>query len=415
MKTLRLELVQSEIVLMTGKAAVLEGTLYVNLQKNTKVKSLQLEFTGQSSVTWVDENAYSAASRHTTATHIEHTWPLVEHHHKQPPTILPAGLHTYPFTLELPDTLPETLATTHGKVVYRLTATLTKPGLAFQSSHVSAIVNLLRQHRSLSPGSQAYQRGGRLVNSAEDKLKYMITLPQLRVPHSTKLPLQVSITAPNDRTTIQVLQVGLWERTVYRSEDRRREDMRLIKIQKSEGWPHDERHLSRDHPIMTWNKVLLYDMPPIGTDVHQCNPSADNGLIKVTHLLRFMILGSEGTKRFRIENEISLTVLAFEDEYQPRSRRRSSDEGADGQEGGDEVEYDENGDPITELPSYLTSFMTPRVSIDSDRELVDYTQDDDLLQALIAARIHLPTYAESEEDTNSQNPSRDVSRNPSTK
>ncbi len=54
MKTLRIELVESEITLALGKPAMLEGTVYLNLQKNTKVKSLQLEFSGRTSVTWVD-------------------------------------------------------------------------------------------------------------------------------------------------------------------------------------------------------------------------------------------------------------------------------------------------------------------------------------------------------------------------
>ncbi|KAF9572516.1 hypothetical protein EC968_009740 [Mortierella alpina] len=352
----------------------------------------------------MDENTYSATARHTAVPHIEHTWSLVEHHHKQPPTIMPAGLHTYPFSLELPDTLPESLNMAHGKVVYRLTATLTKPGLTFHSSNAIATIYIRRRHRAQSFASRTHQRGGRLVNSAEDKIKYMVTLPHLRVLHSTKLPLQVSITALSNRTSIQVLQVGLWERAVYSTEDRHREEMRLVKIQKSEGWSHeDHSHSSSlDQSVMTWNKVLLFDMPSIGTTTHECNPSADNGLIKVTHVLRFTVLGCDGAKRFRVENEIGISVLAVEDEH-----RHSWTGGVEEEE----VEYDENGNPVTELPSYLTSFTTPRVSIDSEREL-DPT-DDDLLQALIAARIHLPSYAESEEDTNSRDPSRDVSRNAS--
>ncbi|KAF9283181.1 hypothetical protein BGZ68_005509 [Mortierella alpina] len=398
MKTLRIELVESEIILTLGKPAMLEGTLHLNLQKSTKVKSLQLEFSGRTSVTWVDENTYAPATRHTTVPHIEHTWSLVEHHHKQPPTVMPAGLYTYPFSLELPDTLPESLNMAHGKVIYRLTATLTKPGLTFHSSNAIATVNIIRKHRAQSLASRTYQRGGRLVNSAEDKIKYMVTLPHLRVLHSTKLPLQVSITALNNRTSIQVLQVGLWERAVYRAEERQRVDMRLVKIQKSEGWSHED-HSSVDQPVMTWNKVLLFDMPHIGPATHECNPSADNGLIKVTHILRFTVLGFDGLKRFRVENEICLSVLAVEDEH----HHAWIDGGEE-----DEVEFDENGNPVTELPSYLTSFTTPRVSIDSEREL-DPT-DDDLLQALAAARIHLPSYAESEEDSNSRGPSRDVSQ-----
>jgi hypothetical protein len=54
MKTLKIELANSELVLMTGKTTTLQGVLHVNLQKNTKVKSLQIEFSGRSSVTWVD-------------------------------------------------------------------------------------------------------------------------------------------------------------------------------------------------------------------------------------------------------------------------------------------------------------------------------------------------------------------------
>ncbi|KAG0369472.1 hypothetical protein BGZ54_009830 [Gamsiella multidivaricata] len=386
-KTLRIELAQPEIVLMNGQVTTLEGVVYVNLYKNIKVKTLQLEFSGRSSVTWIDDNAYSPATRHTTAPHIEHTWNLISHQHKQPPTLLQSGQHAYPFALELPDTLPETLTTTHGKVAYRLTATLTRPGLTnFNSSTVTMPVTIHRRHPVQA--SRAYQRGGRAASSPEDKVKYKITMPQVRVPHSTKIPLQVSITAPTARTHVQVLQVGLWERVVYRADGRKRVDMRLVKIQKSEGW---ERPPNHETEAWNWNKVLLFDMPQMGSDLNQCNPSADNGLMKVGHILRFSILGTDGTKRFRVENEIGLKVLAFEDEYQ-----MDPEEEADGFDG--------------ELPSYLTSFTTPRVSFDSERNM-DPAEDD--LLRLMVQRIHLPTYAESEEDANSRGTSRDVSRNTS--
>ncbi|OAQ33187.1 hypothetical protein K457DRAFT_122880 [Linnemannia elongata AG-77] len=389
-KTLKIELTQPEVVLMTGQTTMLEGVVYVNLHKTTKVKSLHLEFSGRSSVTWVDDNAYSPATRHQTSPHIEHSWALIPHQHKQPAILLSAGQHAYPFSMELTDVLPETLTTTHGKVAYRLTATLTKPGLTFNSSTVTLPVNVLRRHPVQA--SRAYQRGGRAVSAPEDKIKYKITMPQTRVPHNTKVPLQVSITAPTPRTFVQVLQVGLWERVVYRADGRKRVDMRLVKIQKSEGWDRPPNHQSE---AWNWNKVLLFDMPQMGSDQNNCNPSADNGLMKVTHILRFSILGTDGTKRYRVENEIDIKVLAFEDDYQidPEDTGNGSSEGADG-----------------ELPSYLTSFSTPRVSFDSERDMDP--GDDDLLRAMIQ-RIHLPSYAESEEDANSRNPSRDVSRSTS--
>lgn len=177
--------------------------------------------------------------------------------------------------------------------------------------------------------------------------------------------------------------------------------MRLVKIQKSEGWPHVDRHGNTlQNDSVTWNKVLLFDMPPLGNEMNQCNPSADNGLMKVNHLLRFTILGGDTVtnKRFRVENEVELKVLACEDQ----ATITSEDEENNGIDG--------NG-----LPSYLTSFTTPRVSLDSEREILDRSlnrlnDDDDLLRAMLAARIHLPTYAESEEETNSRNASRSASR-----
>lgn len=53
-KTLRIEVEKNEVVLMAGSTTKLEGTLYLSLKHNTKVKTLQLEFSGRSSVTWVD-------------------------------------------------------------------------------------------------------------------------------------------------------------------------------------------------------------------------------------------------------------------------------------------------------------------------------------------------------------------------
>ncbi|KAF8936210.1 hypothetical protein BGZ58_004471 [Dissophora ornata] len=373
-KTVSIELAHPEVVLMNGQVAVLEGTVYLNLHKNTKIKTLHLEFSGRSSVTWVD------ATRHTTAPHIEHSWNLISHQPKQAPTQMQSGQHAFPFSLELPDTLPETLTTTHGKVSYRLTATLTKPGLTFNTT--TTTIPAIIHRRYPIQASRAYLRGGRAVSAPEEKVKYKITVPQIRVPHGTKIPLQVSITAPTSQIQIQVLQVGLWERVVYRADGRKRVDMRLVKIQKSEGW---DRPSNQETEAWNWNKVLLFDMPHMGSEMNQCNPSADNGLMKVAHALRFSILGTDGAKRFRIENEIDLRVLAFEDEYQ--------------------MDPEEQGEGYdVELPSYLTSFTTPRVSFDSERDMDP--ADDDILRQMIH-RIHLPTYAESEEDANSRNTSRD--------
>ena len=53
-KTLKIELTHPEVILMAGQTTMLEGVVYVNLHKTTKVKSLHLEFSGRSSVTWVD-------------------------------------------------------------------------------------------------------------------------------------------------------------------------------------------------------------------------------------------------------------------------------------------------------------------------------------------------------------------------
>ncbi|KAF9086430.1 hypothetical protein BGX23_008892 [Mortierella sp. AD031] len=397
-KTLRIELAPKDIVLTTGKTAVLEGTLYLTLHKTTKIKTLHLEFMGRSSVTWVDDaNAYSPATRYQSAPHIEHTWAMIPHQHKQPATVLQAGQHAFPFTLDLPDNLPETMTTTHGKCAYRLTATLTKPGITFSTTNATTPVTLLRRFTTDGPLSRTYQRGGRLVNEPNDKVKYKIALPQVRVPHSMKVPLQVVITSPNDQISVQVLQVGLWERVVYRAEDRQRADIRLVKIQKSGGWPHVSADGNPTTESVTWNKVLLFEMPSMGHASSECNPSGDNGLMKVTHHLRFTILGSEGTKRFRLENELEVKVLAFEDEAPMLVF---------------EGRIDENGESLSELPSYLTSFSTPRVSFDAERDGIVVStgeEDDDVLRALVA-QIHLPTYAESEEDTHSRDGSRNGSR-----
>ncbi|KAF8945817.1 hypothetical protein BGZ47_001894 [Haplosporangium gracile] len=368
-KTLRIELANKDVVLTTGKTTLLEGTLYLTLQKTTKIKTLNLEFSGHSSVTWID--------------------------------VLQAGQHAFPFSLELPDNLPETMTTTHGKVAYHLTANLTKPGISFSTTTASASVCILRRRVAEGPLSRAYQRGGRLVNEVDDKVKYRIALPQVRFPHSMKIPLQVAITSPSNEITVQVLQVGLWERVVYRADERKRVDMRLVKIQKSGGWPHvNAEGLPTTEPV-TWNKVLLFEMPQLGPEsTSQCNSSCDNGLMKVTHHLRFTILGFDGAKRFRLENELEVKVLAFEDESPAFSA-------------GLEMEaFDENGESLSELPSYLTSFSTPRVSFDAERDggtVPPMEEDDDVLRALVA-RVHLPTYAESEEDTHSRDNSRNGSR-----
>ncbi|KAF9412770.1 hypothetical protein BGZ76_005130 [Entomortierella beljakovae] len=384
-KLLKIELSQPELVLKDGDITVMEGIVYVNLQKNIKVKTLQLEFVGRTTINWIDDNSYSSSSKHTSATHIEHSWPLIAHEHKQPPTPLQAGQHAFSFSLELPDTLPETLHTTHGSVQYKLSASFVKSGIRFHTHTTSAYVTIKRQHIQ---ASRSYHQSARCSNNTNDEIKYTVTLPQTRVPHATKVPLQVSITAPTSRIQVQVLQVGLWEKIIYKSDGRRKVDMRLVKIQKSEGWGRPPNH---EAEAWNWNKVLLFDMPRIGSDLNQCNPSVDSGLMKVVHLLRFSILGSDGSRRFRVENEIDIKVLAFEDD----------------------IAVDPNEDVFahdSELPSYLTSFTTPRVSMDESERPTEHVEED-LLRNMLH-RIHLPTYTESEV-ANSRGNSRSNSRSAS--
>ncbi|KAF9583412.1 hypothetical protein BGW38_009528 [Lunasporangiospora selenospora] len=386
-KTLRIELPSHDVVLMTGRTTKLEGIVYLTLLKPTKVKSLHLEFSGRSSVTWVDDSSFAPAIRHSTAPHIEHTWFLISHEHKQPPTLLQPGQHAFPFSLDLPDTLPESLSLSHGRVSYRLSATLTKPGISFNPANTSTNVYILRRYPANSQLSRQFQQGSRVVGEPDDKIQYRISVPQVRVPLGSKLPLQVTLISPGQQTTVQVLQVGLWECVVYNVDGRERVDLRLVKIQKSEGWPHEIQDGQSSNDAVTWSKVLLFDMPAMGPELNQCNPSTDNTLMKVTHLLRFTILGCEGAKRYRIERELHLMTLAFEDEEE-RLNVTAGDE---------------------ELPSYLTSFTTPRVSLDSERDL--NLLDDDVLRGLVDATIHLPTYDESEVvEMSSRNPSRDGSR-----
>src|SRR5690606_35360584 len=54
---------------------------------------------------------------------------------------------------------------------------------------------------------------------------------------------------------------------------RQQEDSRVVKSQKSEGWPH-RNHLDESVDVaVTWNKILLFDMPSIGSEYTDCNPS----------------------------------------------------------------------------------------------------------------------------------------------
>lgn len=53
-KTLKIELETPEVVLKNGQMTTMKGTVFVNCHKPIKVKTLLLEYSGRSSVTWVD-------------------------------------------------------------------------------------------------------------------------------------------------------------------------------------------------------------------------------------------------------------------------------------------------------------------------------------------------------------------------
>uniref|UniRef100_A0A3P9AB59 Arrestin C-terminal-like domain-containing protein n=1 Tax=Esox lucius TaxID=8010 RepID=A0A3P9AB59_ESOLU len=95
------------------------GRITLVLNKETKVDSLFIKAKGDADVSWEnDDDSYSAHNRYFKVK----TFMI----NKNPQgTILPSGIHIYPFSLQIPEgSMPSSFRGNHGRIVYRLKAKL---------------------------------------------------------------------------------------------------------------------------------------------------------------------------------------------------------------------------------------------------------------------------------------------------
>ncbi|KAF8650270.1 hypothetical protein AX16_005324 [Volvariella volvacea WC 439] len=151
----------------------LSGHVSLNLTEDTAVKQILLSFKGKAVVP-ADLDA-ATFSRFTTSTFFSHDWQFLKGDRSSLRT-LRAGLHSFPFRLDLPASLPSSINTTtlgEASISYELNAQVLRSAFSY-NVHATAPVTILR---SLGQEALEYQQTLDIEGAWPDKVMYSCMIP----------------------------------------------------------------------------------------------------------------------------------------------------------------------------------------------------------------------------------------------
>ncbi|CAG8459748.1 15692_t:CDS:1 [Funneliformis mosseae] len=246
---LKIKLVESTIILHGSPeeslGCFLRGELILNLAKLAKIKRLELKFLGKIKLFIPHTTGEIAASNNYIEKEvISHNWTFIDqpqdlinnedddssvHNNKSLTSrlfhslsksstskksfkyhhVLSKGIHTFPFELFLPGTLPESINTNIGKINYKVTAKVTKSGI-FSRIRKSQYVTILRTI------SDEWNQGKVVSNDWNDLCRYEISFLKKAFPIGDCVKIDLKL-MPKDKVKLdlQYVHIDLVERSVY--------------------------------------------------------------------------------------------------------------------------------------------------------------------------------------------------------
>ncbi|KAF9282996.1 hypothetical protein BGZ68_005619 [Mortierella alpina] len=299
----------------SGNTTALKGNLILTLSKPTKVASLAICFSGSTHIAFLGAGKRAHYSRH----HIRSQQFLIEPRPQSDQyTLLSKNTLSYPFSIEVPNSLPPSVTTPQGGTIYRLTVVLTLAKsagiMSFLSSgttfNTSSIVQIYRAPRNrcqlmeqptaalsedaeedveeedeeIVPESQ--DRGITLTEqrSPEDdnemmpatvnhtwpgQLETSVAIPFTVLPPTSKPDLHLRVRVLRGNMGIKSFQAALWERAVFRVQKAgapigsKKHVIgvrdRVVSAQRCDaGWVNDTITSQVPH---TFEKVVLFSIP----------------------------------------------------------------------------------------------------------------------------------------------------------
>ncbi|RCH79661.1 hypothetical protein CU098_004729, partial [Rhizopus stolonifer] len=251
---------------------ILRGSVVLNCQETTKVRSISLKFIGKAKVNWTEGLGSHQRHYKDEKTIIKHEWSFLRPKHKN--YHLPEGHYKWDFELPLPGDLPETVNHELGQVSYRLKAVVDRPTFSMNYNDRREI----KVSRVLLPSSLELSQIVVISNVWVDKLSYDISIPSKVFSMGSIIPVTFALQPIAPDLRVRSVSCVLKEYTTLSAEDHSKMEGKVIKHTR------DEEFSSGQDP---WTKTELVPVPELSSHLVQTDSACD--LIKIKHKLKFTV------------------------------------------------------------------------------------------------------------------------------
>ncbi|CAO3574691.1 unnamed protein product [Mortierella alpina] len=306
----------ASVLASSGNTTTLSGNLVLTLSKPTKVASLAICLSGSTHIAFLGAGKRAHYSRH----HIRSQQFLIEPRPQSDQyTLLSKNTMSYPFSIQIPNSLPPSVTTPQGGTIYRLTAVLTLAKsagiMSFLSSGstftASSIVQMYRAPRNRcqlmeqqadalseeDEGEDEEDEHEEIVLDNQDRgitqteqrslqdenemmpatvnhtwpgqLETSVAIPFTMLPPTSKPDLHLRVRVLRENMGIKSFQAALWERAIFRVQKAGAPHGskkhvigvrdRVVSAQRCDaGWVNDTITSQVPH---TFEKVVLFSIP----------------------------------------------------------------------------------------------------------------------------------------------------------
>ncbi|KAF9541818.1 hypothetical protein EC957_002653 [Mortierella hygrophila] len=364
-----LEQTSSAPISLSPGTTLLKGNLVLTLSKPTKVTSLAISLNGSTHIAFLGPGKRAHSSRHFFRTQ---QFLIEPRANSEVYTQLPKDTISYPFAIELPNSLPSSVSTPHGGTVYRMTAVLTiaksSSIMSFLSNGItvvtSASVQLYRAPRIFATETDGDEQElecgvefagvdgvtetdhpetvdaneheivpATIKHTWAGQVEATVAIPFTRLPPRAKPDLHIRVRVMRGGLNIKSMQAALWERAIFRVQKAGsppgskkyimgvRE--RAVCAQRCDsGWQNEAITGQVPH---TFEKIVIFSIPAAARTYKElyssrsCNPSTYSNLANRMKNERFYHYnpqrGQHSKKEMEIDDsefgEISVEIQHF--------------------------------------------------------------------------------------------------------
>ncbi|CEG75280.1 hypothetical protein RMATCC62417_10350 [Rhizopus microsporus] len=251
---------------------ILRGSVILNCQETTKVKSVSLKFIGKAKVNWTEGLGSHQKHYKDEKTIIKHEWSFLPL--KRKTYHLPEGHYKWDFEIPLPGDLPETVDHELGQVYYRLKAVVERPTFSINYTDRKSI----RVSRMLLSSSLELTQPMVISNTWVDKLSYDISVPSKVFTMGSTIPITFALLPIAPDLQVRSVSCVLKEYITLTCADHSKMEGKVVKHLRDESFSSGPD---------AWTKTELLPVPNIQS--HQIQTDSICDLLKIKHKLKFTV------------------------------------------------------------------------------------------------------------------------------